>query len=214
MSISYPLTGIHNLPGFVEFSWEPDSNVAIQENPFTFQQKIYAWDGQRRKATVRVRELDTDPTIAVQEAIEWQTFILKLNGREGTFLMQDPLTYQHRGNYNLSDVWIGKVKGADQSGASLDTDGWEPGMADVLKKGDWISIANRLHQVLDDVDSDTAGEATLTIWPHARYDLTDNAEIGVGEQAWGTFRLLEFPRFAYNLDKYMTGFSFGCVEAF
>lgn len=208
MPITYPLTTIHQLPGFQEFSWEPESNVGFQENPFTFSQKVYAWTGQRRKATASVR-----PLVSLDEAREWQTFLYKLNGREGTFLMQDQEN-DHTGNFDLGGLFTPRVKGGGQNGVTLETDGWEPGMVDVLKKGDWISLAYRLHMVLDDVSADTAGEADIDIWPHVRENVEDNQEVAVGEQAWGTFRLLDFPAFVGDLDVYMKGFKLGCVEAF
>lgn len=209
MPITYPL--LHPTdPGFQEFVWEPDSAVAVQSNEFNFKSRAYAWQGARRRARVKVA-----PMTEIAQARDWQTFVLKLNGREGTFLMQDPLHSEHHGSFDLNDVYVPRVFGTQTPGGfALETDGWEPSMVNVVVKGDYIAIDYRLYMVLSDSSASTAGEAGIEVWPKITAEVLDNTEIFVGEQAWGKFRMMEFPRFPYDLDTYMNGFEFTCEEAF
>jgi hypothetical protein len=84
------------------------------------------------------------------------------------------------------------VKGASQTGSELITDGWTTSTTGILKAGDYIQIgggaAAKLHKVLDDVNSNSSGEATLTLWPDLRSAPSDNAAIVVSG-AKGVFRL-------------------------
>jgi len=176
---------------------------------FTYQSKVYAWEGKLRKATVRVGEM---PSIAVWK--EWQVAMLKLNGRDGTFYMQDPIGAVHRGIYNLASPGAPLVAGGNQNGPDLTTDGWPVSLAGMLKAGDFIAIQGRLYQLMADATSSAGGLSTLQIWPHATPAILDNAVITVGINAFGTFRLLEFPAFVYDVERCMTGFAFACEEAF
>lgn len=207
MAITYPLTP-PVLPGFREFSWSRQSAVVVQKKEFTFGSKVYAWPGQLRTATARLGFMTH---LMKDQIAEWEAFILKLNEQEGTFYLQDPVTFANRGNYVSGSP---KVAGDDQNGSSLVTDGWPAGMANMLRKADWISINGRLYNILDDVTSSGGGTATLTIWPHVNYDVEDNADILVGSAAKGIFRLLESPRFDWNEEHARDGFAFSCEEAF
>jgi hypothetical protein len=103
-----------------------------------------------------------------KDAEEVAAFLLKLNGRFGTFLMGDPVNTQPRGVGSGVPV----VDGAGQTGNQLNTKGWTPSITGILRAGDWVQLgsgsATRLYKVLDDVDSDASGEATLTLFPDLR----------------------------------------------
>lgn len=199
--------------GEVQFVWRAVSNVVVQENEFNSSDKVYAWDGQKREVTIQIGLMEGNSLMSLEKAMAWQTFILKLNGSEGTFLVQDPVAYALRGLAGETGN-AGQVNGANQFGPDLETDGWVPSTTGLFLKGDHISINNRLYQILDDVDSDGAGAATLTIWPFARNNIADAAEILVGADAFGLFRLIEPPEFAWNVDKLRDGFQFGAKESF
>lgn len=150
---------------------------------------------------------------SIVQARAWQSAFLKLNGVEGTFLFQDPKAADHRGALTLSTSLAPKVNGAGQNGSDLVTDGWPINVTDMLLEGDYISVNSRLYQLLEDASSNGTGDATLSIWPHARNDLADNADITVGIEAFGLFRLLEWPEFAADVEYFMNGFNFSFEEA-
>lgn len=209
MAITYPL--VMPTLGFKKFSWQPDSTVQVQRNEFTSGTKTYVWPGKIRRASVQLGAMTS-----IAQAREWQAFFLKLNGQEGTFLMQDPaLARVSDALEALAGSYTAKVDGGGQNGNLLQTKDWPVSMSDLLRKGDYIGINVRLHMLLEDVDSDTNGDAELSIWPHADATMLDNTEIWVGSEAFGKFRLLEFPAFVYDDEKLMTdGVSFNCEEAF
>lgn len=205
-AITYPLT-LPAVSGPVRITWSPTSAVQVQSSEFTYQQKVNAWDGQ-----VRILKFEAqDMTLA--DAKAWQAFCYKLNGVEGTFLYTDFLGKETRGN--AGDNYVGaQVKGANQNGPYLNTDGWAHGVANLLREGDWLSIADRYYSVFDTCSSDGSGNATIGIWPFARNgNLADNAVIKVGSGARGLFRLRAWPDFAHNLERMMEGFVFTAVEA-
>jgi hypothetical protein len=205
MSFTFPL----QLPsqGFVEFVWEPDSAVGVQKAEFTLTETVYVWEGQARRCTVRVPPIHTMTT-----AKAWMVWLLKLNTREGTFYLQDPVGHQSRGNVKNYSGYTPLVNGASQDTESLVTDGWPVSVTDLFLPGDWISIADRLHMVLDAVTSDASGNATLNIWPFARRNLADNAPILVGAAARGVFQIIDNTGLPFDVHKIMDGFSFSAQE--
>jgi hypothetical protein len=160
MSISYPL----NFPTQCVrgITIRARTVVGMSASPFTGQQQVYKHPGQWWEAEI------TFPPMKRKDAEEVAAFLLKLNGRFGTFLMGDPVNTQTRGVGSGVPV----VDGAGQTGNQLNTKGWTPSITGILRAGDWVQLgsgsATRLYKVLDDVDSDASGEATLTLFPDLR----------------------------------------------
>jgi len=135
-----------------------------------------------------------------------------MNGQYGTFLLGDPANTAPRGVGTGTPL----VKGGSQTGDSLITDGWTNSTTGILKAGDWIQLgsgsSSRLHKVLDDVNSDSGGNATLTIWPSLRSSPADNAVITVNSPK-GQWRLAT-NEMQYSIDEASVyGITFACVEA-
>ena len=78
----------------------------------------------------------------------------------------------------------------------LDVKGFTPSTTNILRAGGWIQLgtgsSTKLHKVLDDVDSDGSGNATITITPKITVanSPADNDPIVVTD-AKGIFRLKE-----------------------
>ena len=131
------------------------------------------------------------PTCASFKAEEFTSFLTKLNGREGTFLMGDPNGATPRG---LADGAPGTplVNGGSQVGDTLVCDGAPNGVTGYLLEGDYVQLGtvgtSRLYKVLDDVDSDGSGNFTLNIWPDLRTS-PSNDEVLIVENAVSVFRL-------------------------
>lgn len=203
MAINFPI----NLPATtgikrIEFSFL--SAVAITRSPFTLNQQVQNFPGQMWGVEV------STPRMSLEQAGRWQSFLLKLNGQQGTFKLGDPTKTEPRG----SALGIPLVRGAGQSGQELVTDGWDPSEAGLLLEGDHIELTgNRLHQVLNDVNSDVSGIATIDIWPALRTAPADNlALILVNPQ--GVFRLADNSENVQNVDQTRTvSLKFSGVEA-
>lgn len=180
--------------------------VAMSASPFTGQQQVYKHQGQWWEMEI------TLPPMKQAEAELMASFLIKLNGPYGTFLLGDPANTSPRGIGSGSPL----VKGGSQTGDELLTDGWTPSITGILKAGDWIQLGSasstRLHKVLDDVNSDAGGNATLQIWPNLRSSPADNDVITVNN-AKGRWRLSSND-VDYNIEAgKIYGMTFACMEA-
>lgn len=181
MSISYPLA----LPAALKFAsikFQASSVVGMSQSPFTLQQQTQASAGQIIQVAVAIPPMKR---AIAEECIAWR---LKLNGREGSFLLGDPVGITPRGIATGTPL----VNGASQSGNSLITDGWTVGVTNILRAGDWLQLGSgttaRLYKNLNDVNSNGSGVATLDLWPSLRSSPSDNAPIVVAS-AVGKFML-------------------------
>jgi hypothetical protein len=98
----------------------------------------------------------------------------------------------------------------------LVTDGWTVSTTGILKAGDWIQLGSAstttLHKVLDDVNSDGSGNATLELFPRIRTSPSDDAAITVSSPK-GIWRLAS-NQMEYSIDEAsIYGITFACIEA-
>ena len=180
MTISFPL----QLPAFPDaaaVTISPLNTVAILTSPFSLKQQVQRFGGQLWQADIELRSMP----LAV--AAPWTAMLLALNGRQGTVLVGNPYAAAPFGAATGTPL----VDGASQAGATLATKGWTPSVTGILKAGDSIQLGSgaetRLHQVLEDADSDGTGLASLTLWPDLRDSPADGAAV-VTQSPKGTFR--------------------------
>ena len=125
------------------------------------------------------------------DAEVWIAFFMKLYGSVGSFLLGDPNGATPRGSAATA-AGTPVVNGASQTGNNLNIDGLPASATGYLKAGDYIQLgsgaAARLYKVLDDVNSNASGQATLTIWPDLRSSPADGASVAVSS-AKGLFHL-------------------------
>lgn len=180
MAISYPIS----LPNadIAKVRLVANNIVGVSQSPFTAVQQVYKYTGQFWEADI------TLPPMKREQAEYWISFLLKLNGSYGTFLLGDPNGQTARGVATGTPL----VNGASQTGNELITDGWTTSTTGILKAGDYIQLGSgataKLYKVLDDVNSDSSGNATLTLFPDLRTSPSDNATITVANPK-GVFRL-------------------------
>lgn len=149
------------------------------------------------------------PPMERADAMPWVTFLLKLNGQEGTFLLGDAAAKTPRGSALGTPV----VSGGSQTGQTLVTGGWTASATGVLKAGDYIQIGQRLYMVLDDVSANGSGAATFDIFPKLRESPTNGTSI-VTSNTVGLFRLASSDPDIYDVDRAKHyGISFSAVEA-
>ncbi|PKR57507.1 hypothetical protein [Thalassospira lohafexi] len=159
MTITYPLS-LPAKPGVKAIRWREMTKVGVSVSPFTFQRQVQRGQGQAWAADI------TLPTIRDRAVVgEWQAFLLAMNGSQGFFAMGDPDNFGPLGVATGSPV----IDGAGQTGPDIATTGWTVSTTGILKKGDRIGLGSgataRMHKVLEDVDSDSNGDATLSLWP-------------------------------------------------
>lgn len=112
-----------------------------------------------------------------------KAFLAQLRGMSGRFYMEDK-TYLRSGTAAGTPL----VKGANQVGTTLITDGWNPNQTLLLDIGDYISINYELKIITQVASSDASGEATLTFEPPLRNSPVDNQAIVV-DSPKAVFRL-------------------------
>lgn len=204
MAYTYPLT----FPdiGIRSINIRAKTVVGASISPFTGQQQVYKHQGQWWEMEVSMPPMKRD------EAEQVASFLLKMNGKYGTFLLGDKANTAPRGVGTGSPL----VKGGSQTGDQLLTDGWTSSTTGILKAGDWIQVGSgsstRLHKVLDDVNSDGSGNATLNIFPSIRTSPADNTVITVNSPK-GIWRLSSNET-DFSIDEASVyGITFACVEA-
>jgi hypothetical protein len=184
MAESYPL----DFPTVVKPSgvrFTAQSVVGISTSPFSFKQQVFRHPGERFQAEIQF------PPMTRAQAEEFNAFRLRLRGKFGTFLLGDPAGATPRGTA-AATPGTPVVNGGSQTGDSLDIDGLPLNETGYLKAGDYIQLGtgatSQLHKVLEDVDSNGDGEATLNIYPGLRSSPADDATVVVSN-AKGVFRL-------------------------
>lgn len=180
MAFSYPLS-LPTTPGFTSFTWNWATRVGVSESIFTGQQEVQEWTGQILSGELAL------PPMSRAQADEWETFLMELKGQYGTFYLGDPHRETARGSVTGTPL----VAGGSQTGNHLIIDGLTPGTT-FLEKGDWIQVGStttqRIYRLLSQATADSAGEATLDIFPRLRESPADNASV-VTSSCKGVFRL-------------------------
>ena len=208
MAISYPLATPTNKT-IQQVAFFARNTVAISQSPFTYSQQVHKWTGQRWEADV------TLPPMKRADAEEWISFLVKLKGSYGTFLLGDPNAATPMGTAS-SSPGTPVVNGASQTGNTLNIDGVPASQTGDLKAGDYIQLGSgssaRLYKVLDDADSNGSGEVELTIYPDLRSSPSDDSTVVVSN-AVGLFRLTTpTHNWAISMDGFYS-LSFGASEA-
>lgn len=166
---------------FKSFQWTSLDIVGESSSPFTGSAEYQEHPGKLWTGQFTWR------FYTEEEARAYDVFLRSLRGKVNTFLLRHPLATT-RGVATGTPV----INGTGQTGMSLATSGWTPSTTNILRAGDYISFdqvsITRLYQVIEDVDSDASGEATLSIWPNLRVATVDATAITTTD-AVGTFRL-------------------------
>lgn len=157
--------------------------VGSTTSPYTLQDQNFKWPGEKWEASFNM-----PPILNRAIANQWKAFGVKLEGRFGQFYFGDPSAKEPLGVGTGTPL----VDGAGQNGNTLNTKGWTPGVTGILKAGDYIQVgtgtSSRLHMVVEDADSDTSGDAVLTIQPALRYSPADNLALNVNSPV-GVFKM-------------------------
>ncbi|WP_460640114.1 hypothetical protein [Larkinella harenae] len=146
--------------------------VSSTQSPFTFETQDFLWPGEMWSIEFRL------PSIMSRAlASEWIAFNLALRGSFGRFLMGDPSAKLPQGSVSGP----GAVDGNYQQGRVLNVKNLTPNVSGILKKGDYLQVGAgftaRLHMVLEDADTDSAGRTSLIIAPELRYAPADNSAV-------------------------------------
>ena len=169
--------------------------VAVQQSPYTYQQQIQDFGGQRWEAEVTIRPL------AHAEALAFQGFLASLKGQKNTFKLGNPIATSDNAD---NDV---RLNGAQTTGDS--TLAVTINSLHSVSAGQFFSISDRLYMFLEDASS---GDTTLDITPPLRQDAADST-FCVTDLPQGTWRLAS-NKIDWDISKAgLYSFTFACVEA-
>jgi len=208
MPVLYPLD-LPDTIGMESITLGMTDATAISKSPFTFKTQVIHHGGQEWTADVSI------PACHRDLAAPWVSFLTKLRGQEGTFLLGDPNAKEPRGTLKDSAVDL-TVNGEDQTGETLFISGFPVNQSGVLLEEDSLQVglgsSAQLYKVVNDVDSNSLGQAGVDVWPNLRSSPEDGAPVYY-KNCVGLFRLSSNTRnFSINnSSKY--GISFSATEA-
>ena len=207
MAISYPLA-LPTHTGIARIELRATNAVAYSRSPFTFAGQAHAYAGKAWQADV------TLPSMKREDAERWVAWLISLKGQLGTFYLGDPAATTPLGSARDTDTIL--VDGAVSSGDTIAIDSAPASQTDYLKAGDYMQIGTgvnrQLFKVLNDVDTDGTGSATVDVWPNVRTSIADDAAVTV-QSAQGIFRLASNEQsFSIN-EASIYGITFGAIEA-
>lgn len=179
MSIVYPLS-MPSVKKFSSFQLTLAHSIGTTTSPWSFASQVQNFSGTRWIVNASLQVMNR------QSAIEWQSFLLALRGTYGTFLMGNPYATSPLGDIGSS---IPVLKGEHAAlSEELTIDGLTVSKSGVLLGGDFIQVGNGLYMILEDVTSNSSGEATFAIAPALRTSQPDNQNV-ITVNPQGTFRM-------------------------
>ena len=201
---SYPLT-LPTATGVITQNFSLTRAVAVTTSPFTFQTQVHQHQGEFWRTVISL------PPMLRANANIWLSFLLQLRGRRGTFKIGD------QDAKTITGVATGtiRVNGASQTGNQVALDGFANSTNNVFKAGDYIQIGSYLYMVIEDVNSNSSGEANVKIEPALRSSIeTINDDTTVIYSNTTTLMRLDTNELGWqtdNVSKY--GISFSASEA-
>lgn len=167
--------------GIASVAWNPVSGDGYARNPHTGTLIKQIFDSRYWTGTLTVTpqgEADGRGLAA------WLTALKRGGANAGTFYLGPPSAGSALGSASATPG-TPVVNGADQTGEDLDVSGLPTSATGYLLAGDYIQIgtgtAARLKLVLDDVDSDGSGEATIAVWPPIRTAPSNGSAVVVSD---------------------------------
>ena len=182
-SNSVNLVAMPASPGLRSVQFDFSDAVGVVPSPFTGQIQTQQWPGADM-----LRGTMTLPPLTQAQADEWIAFLMELRGMANAFQIGDPLKQTPRGTPSGTPVVNGSLSGNPAMAQSIDTSGWTASASNLLLTGDWIQVGYRLYRVLEPVNADASGNATIPIWPSLREVPTADETI-ITSATTGLFRL-------------------------
>jgi len=170
---TYPLT--FPSVGIVSSTFGIMRSTSSNRSPFTYRQQVYDFGGSMWQGEVTFMPMFNSDASAIK------AFLADLNGQFGTFLYGDPdfLALGALGTLGGTPL----IKGAAQTGNTLEIDGATPLVTNWIRKGDYFQLGtgtdSRLYMITQDANSDSSGNVTLTFQPSLRSSPSDNQAVTI-----------------------------------
>lgn len=183
-----------------EMEWHLSSNSVEFTSPFNGASQTVSYPGSRWEASLTFANLN-----------DWQSrklevTLAKLDGKAGRIKLQD------FGRWGRAPMGKPVVNGAAATGTLLPTKGWSASRK-VLWEGDYITVNDELKLVTEDVWSDAAGIAVISIAPMLRAVPPNGAAIET-QNPQGIFRLADNTNGVSRQPAFNNSITLKFVEAF
>jgi hypothetical protein len=163
------------------FQMTKHDQVAVTESPFTGAQYTYSFAGaDTLRATIGWAPL----TQAQYTQVD--AWLAALRGRQNIFYYGDPTPRSNQGTPQFgSGYYYAVTTGTSSVGQTVITSTqWKPSTTKLLMPGDHIFLGVSggvcsCHTVIQQVDSDSSGNATIEIYPSIRFAIS-TYQIGIG----------------------------------
>lgn len=176
------VVALPSAPGLRSVEFNASDAVAIVTSPFSGQTQAQQWPGADMwSGTFEL------PALTQVQADVWISFLMQLRGMANAFQVGDPMKTSPRGN-PLGSPLVNGTTPQFPGSQTLATKNWTANKTGLLLPGDYFQVGYRLHRVLDTVNSDSSGQATINIWPSLREVCVDNEPL-VLNNPLGLFRL-------------------------
>ncbi len=166
--------------GIASLTWTAFSNDSYTRSPWSLITIKQIFDGRIWTGHLTFSQLND--ANRGRELSAWLTALRRSGTNAGTFLFGDPGAIFPLGSAK-DTPGTPLVNGASQTGEAFNVKGLPLSATGYLLAGDYIQIgtgiASRLKKVLDDVNSDGSGNATMNLWPPVRTAPTDSSVIVV-----------------------------------
>ena len=181
-------------------SFELVTNTKTFRSPLTNSVQTASRKGSLWKVSMSFKNLHGS------QRAEMQAFLAKLNGQEHRFYLQDH-SFARRGTGGGTIL----VRGAGQTGSTLEVDGASFSVTNYLRAGDYVAFNNELHMVTADCDSNGLGYVSIPIAPSIRKPTIDNDLVDYNVPVLGVFMLGSNSGWT-NDPAGLSSFSFDAVE--
>ncbi|MDO8932071.1 MAG: hypothetical protein Q7U97_06740 [Rhodocyclaceae bacterium] len=184
------------------FEWQFSTITESFASPFTGDEQTADLPGAARWIAATVFS-----DLARAEATNLEAHLVECNGPAGRIRLWNMARELPLGVATGTPV----VDGADNYGGLLNTRGWTPSTAGILKRGDYFSVADEIKMLLADANSDADGKAALTFGPNLRNVPADGTSI-VTTKPKGIFRLLDDNQAKMKYNETLGGYAIIYVE--
>ncbi|MES4612998.1 hypothetical protein V2154_10480 [Ewingella sp. CoE-038-23] len=156
-------------------TWRPESNSKTFRSPFNGASQTVRFPGTRWLCSLTFTNLNDDKSRRID------ALVAALDGEYGRVKIRD------WGRSGRTPAGAPVVSDANQSGVSLGTKGWTPGVV-VLRTGDYFTVNDELKMVTADASSNSSGVAIIQFAPMLRSSPPANTPLEVSAP-YGIFKL-------------------------
>ena len=160
------------LPTSVQFGLR--SNTQVFSSPFSSSVQTVRMPGAAWFGTANFDDLEE------AEARELIAFLMEMDGMQGRFYFGDLSKMTPRG----AATGIARVRGGSQTGNAINVDGLSGSTSNVFLPGDYIAFdttqGRELHMVTQSANTNSSGQATLSISPSIRTSPANDAIVTIG----------------------------------